>query len=305
MFSLENMKISDVRSNAIFSLTTSTCDQITQEEAIASVDCLLAHSLKKSRSYIHSHRDENISDSHLQTFTNAINRRAKGEPCAYITGSKEFYSIELHVNPDVLIPRPETELLVDACLSIVDNNSKQVAIIDLGTGSGAIALSLAYETQNTRLAPEIYAIDISDKALNVARSNAANLNLNKSVNFFKSDLLDDFFLGFEFQDLDKQQKQVVIIANLPYIPLDDKLPISVKEYEPFVALFGGKTGKELIYKTIQQSSRYLSRGDYLLLEIGTDQTAEVLSAINSANFNHLETIKDLAGIDRAIISQKL
>lgn len=193
-------------------------------------EVLLAFALKKSREQLITAAEQKISPTLEKTFFALVARRAKNEPLAYLTGKKEFYSLEFAVSPAVLIPRPETEAIVDI---IRKNNPSTGTIIDIGTGSGCIAIALAKHCPLP-----IVAVDISDPALAIARSNAAKHGVSEQITFLKSNLLEKV----NFTNLNPP---FVFATNLPYIPENDDLMSDVRDFEPPTALFGGTDGLTL------------------------------------------------------------
>lgn len=233
-----------------------------------------------------------VDEKTLALFQKLVERRLKWEPVAYITGRKEFWSFVLEVDNSVLIPRPDTEVLVEEALNICRQlDCPEIKILDIGTGSGAIALALACEIPRARL----LATDISAAALALAAKNAHNLNLDKQIEFRLGDLLervDDFF--------------DIIVSNPPYIAADeyDKLPAGVKNYEPAEALRAGTDGLDYYRKIIVQAPGYLKNNGWLLLEIGSTQDAPIVDIFNaSGQYSDISIRKDYAGLPRVIQAQ--
>jgi release factor glutamine methyltransferase len=230
-----------------------------------------------------------ISETQLTAFRNIIARRLQWEPVAYITGRKEFWSFTLEVNSSVLIPRPDTEIIIEEALDVYRNfTSLPVRILDIGTGSGAIALALALEIACAK----VVATDISMAALNLAKKNAATLGLKEKVDFRQGNLfepVDGFFN--------------IIVSNPPYIAASDyeDLPACVKSFEPREALFAGESGLEFYEKLIYQADGYLQKNGWLLLEIGAKQEAGIRGIIEGSGFyDRIEMRKDYAGLPRVI-----
>jgi release factor glutamine methyltransferase len=258
-------------------------------------EILLAHILKKDRVFLHAHPDYSLQttclagrQAHYKLFQQLIKRRKKHEPIAYIIGSKEFYSLPFFVNRHVLIPRPESELLVELALQ-----AKPDLVWDVGTGSGAIAISIAKKIQ-----PQpVLATDLSSSALTVARKNI-KLHQAKNITLLKADLLSQTVLRyFKCRHL----KKLIITANLPYLPKTDKplLDPDVIKYEPTNALFGGTSGLEVIKKFLTQISQAKLKFAHIFLEIDPRQTKK-LRAIAKSLFPkaELQIHKDLAKRDR-------
>ncbi len=234
-----------------------------------------------------------VDEKTLALFQKLVERRLKWEPVAYITGHKEFWSFVLEVNNSVLIPRPDTEVLVEEALNISGQlDCKEIKILDIGTGSGAIALALASEIPLARL----LATDISTAALALAAQNARNLKLDTQIEFRLADLfkpVDDFF--------------DIIVSNPPYIAADEyeKLPAGVKNYEPAEALRAGTDGLDYYRKIIVQAPGHLNNNGWLLLEIGSTQDAPIVDIFNaSGQYSDISIRKDYAGLPRVIKARR-
>lgn len=258
------------------------------DEPRLEAEVLLARVLNKDRVYLYANFDLPVNSQERELYRDYVKRRVQGEPCAYITGSKEFMSLNFKVNSDVLIPRSDTEILVESVMDVV-NKDGQIKIYDVGTGSGAIAVSLAYYLPRA----EVYATDISLKALEVAKENAQNNNVN--VNFLLGDLLTPVISSSPFD---------IITANLPYISPEEfrELDKSVKDFEPTSALVAEDDGLSLYRQLIPQAYELISPGGYLFFEIGYNQGDKALELVQ--NFAEVELIKDLAGRDRVIKARK-
>jgi release factor glutamine methyltransferase len=250
-------------------------------EQPADAEWLLAHVLGKSRSWLYAHADDLLEPESAARYEAVLARRIAGEPLAYITGRKGFWRFELRVTPDTLVPRPETELLVELALAHLPRDC-DVAIADLGTGSGAIALALAYERPRAR----IVAVDASVAALDVARANASALRLPQ-VEFRVGDWCEG--LGGEKFDL--------IASNPPYIALGD-LHLEALRYEPESALASGRDGLDAIRAILAGARECLRPGGILLLEHGQDQGAAVRALFAKAGFHGVETAQDIEQRDR-------
>ena len=233
-----------------------------------------------------------VNEEMLASFQKLVARRLAWEPVAYITGHKEFWSFTLEVSPDVLIPRPETELLVEQALPLCRETDGEISILEIGTGSGAIALALAYEMPLARLT----ATDISGKALAIAAKNAQNLHLDFRIEFLQGDLLepvDDFF--------------DIIVANPPYIAEAEygKLPAGVKDYEPLEALLAGDDGLDFYRQIIAQAPGHLKKGGWLLLEIGATQGAKIFNIFQaSGEYHDISVSNDYAGLPRIVKARR-
>lgn len=266
--------------------------------SLLDVQLLLCHILNVDKIYIFTHKDEKISHINVDKFLSLLQRRKDGCPLQYILGRQEFMGLDFEVNEEVLIPRPDTETLVEWIIEIVNasdlSKKNQVNILDIGTGSGAIALSLAYYIKNSF----VYSIDISDKALDIADKNAKNLKLDSKVNFLKGDLFEPL------KDLKCDIKFDVIVSNPPYIPSKEinKLQIEVSSYEPRLALDGGEDGLDFYRRIINKSVEYLHKGGILAFEIGHNQAAQVKEFLNhQKGFKDIEIRSDLAGFERAVL----
>jgi release factor glutamine methyltransferase len=257
-------------------------------EARLEAEILLARALGKDRVYLYANYDAPVNQDERGIFREFIKRRVRKEPLAYITGIKEFMSLEFRVNPTVLIPRPESEILVEQAIELFSD--QPCSICDVGTGSGAIAISLAHYLPLAR----VFACDISRQALEIARENAARLEVE--VEFQEGDLLSPF--------LDKENYFDLIVANLPYIALEDyrTLDSGVKSYEPQIALLAPGDGLDIYRRLLPQAHTLLKEGAYLYIEIGWQQGEKALGMMN--NFTEVQLIKDLAGYDRAVMARK-
>ncbi len=247
-------------------------------------EVLLAHALQHDRAYLYAHSDEELSERAWIHYGRYLHERLKGKPTQYITSRQEFYGREFRVTPDVLIPRPETEHLVEASLERIRPGD---TVLDAGTGSGAIAVSLALET-----GARILATDISLPALCVAAANARKLNAN--VTFLASDLAA-CFAGRSLNTL---------VSNPPYVPRSDQagLQREVRDWEPHVALFSGPTGLEMYQRLVTEAERVLRPGGWLLMELGYNSLEPVRGMLGSG-WSEIEVRADLAGLPRVLAAQ--
>lgn len=250
-------------------------------------EVLLANLLGKSREFLISNSDFEVSNEQSERFYSLIRSHDRGVPIAYLIKHKEFYGLPFFVDSRVLIPRPETEFLVDKVIELVKEDPSLKRIVDIGTGSGNIACSVAKHAKGV----EIFATDVSDKALEVAKVNAEKNDV--TVSFIKSDLLDEL----------KEMEFDIIVANLPYIGTETNSFVSkeTEEHEPHVALFGGEDGLELYEKLFEQIEDF----KYLMGEVGF-MHREALKKLFKKHFpnSKCEILKDLAGLDRYFIIKK-
>jgi len=252
------------------------------EDASLEGELLLRHALNIDRVQLYIDLEKELTPRQEETFRRLLGRRLKGEPTAYITGRREFYGLDFEVNPAVLIPRPESELLVETVLSLAQNHPL-AAIADIGTGSGAIAVSLAVNLPPTL----IYAADISAAALETASVNCRKHGVAGRVRLLEGSLLEPL-----------SEPVDLIVANLPYVRKAELNPQS----EPPLALDGGADGTERIEQLCWQAGGKLRTGGYLLLEIGQGQREAVAAILhNIFPGGKVEVFPDLAGIERAVL----
>ena len=256
-------------------------------------EVLLSFCLGCDRLEFYKNPDMIISETQLAAFRNLIARRLQWEPVAYITSRKEFWSFSLEVNNSVLIPRPDTEVIVEEALNLCRKmDSSEIKILDIGTGSGAIALALAAEITGAK----VVATDISEAAVNLAKKNAAALGLKEKIDFRHGNLFEPVNGFFD-----------IIICNPPYISAREyeKLPTGVKDYEPREALWAGKSGLEFYEKLIYQAAAFLQKNGWLLLEIGAKQESGVRGIMEAAGFyDSIEMRRDYAGLPRVIKARR-
>ncbi len=254
-------------------------------------ELLLVDVLKIKRIQLYTSYDRPLTDAERDAYRAMVRRRAAYEPVAYILGAREFYGRPFMVNRDVLIPRPETEHLIDAVLKWV--REREVAsprIVDVGTGSGAIAVTLAKELA----AASVTACDVSAKALSVARQNAESHAA--SVAFFESDLLTGTRGPFD-----------VVVANLPYIGENERATLApdVRDHEPALALFSGSDGLNAIRRLVVEAVDATASGGLLALEIGAGQGAAVQELVRAAGWNNVRIESDLAGHSRVVLGERI
>jgi len=252
---------------------------------------LLSFILAKDRTFLIAHADDVVSDDMLLRFQENVERRAAGEPLQYITGVQDFYGREFCVTPDVLIPRPETELLVEAAIEVSGGRDASTFVCDVGTGSGCIAVTLLCEIKKARAV----AVDKSPAALEIARLNARNHSVADRAEFVISDCLDA---------LDPREYQFdLIVSNPPYVSASmlPGLQREVRDHEPLIALSPGADGLSLIRRLIQQSHAFLKSNGYLLMEIGFDQAEAVTDLVNDSPWHLVEIKPDLQGFPRIVV----
>ena len=266
------------------------------ERARRDTETLLLHALKTNvpdanLAWLIAHEDEPLAADAAGPFCDLIERRLAGEPIQYITGEAEFYGLPFHVNRDVLIPRPETEHLVEKVMALAAEFVRP-KIVDVGTGSGAIAVALAHALPFA----EITATDISADALAVAKANAARNGVADRVRFFKGDLLEAV-AGEHFD---------IVISNPPYVPESDRttLDVEVRDYEPAQALFAGEDGLQIYRRLIPAAFGALVPGGFLALEIGYGQRAGIEALLVREGFAGIEFIPDLQGIARVAVARR-
>ena len=254
-------------------------------------EILMAKALGKKREYIILNNNKIIKEQNLKYFKKLVHERATRKPIAYLLKKKFFWKSEFYVNKNTLIPRPDTEIILEQILKFTKNKN-YLNILDIGVGSGCILLSVLNERKN------FYGtgIDISKNSLDICKINAKKLLLDRRVKFFKSDV-DKFAIG----------KYDLIVSNPPYIKTCDLkyLESDVIKFEPKLALDGGLDGLSVIRKVIKKSSELLKKNGKFILEIGFDQKNKVIKLLNNKGFYINSTVKDLANNDRCIISTKI
>lgn len=260
-------------------------------------ELLLRHILGRDRTWIITHGNDPLGGEQAALFEESVRRRATREPLQYITGVQEFWGLDLIVMPDVLIPRPETELVVEAALRAAEG-IKTPLIVDLCTGSGCIAVSLAKELPESRM----FAIDRSGKALGVARQNAQRHGVSDHIRFLEGDLFGPL------EELDIRGKVDIVTANPPYIRSGDfpLLQPEVKDHEPGMALIAGPVGTEIAEGIVKIAPTFLKRGGFLIMEMGIGQAGELTRIVHDTGaYAAPELLKDLAEIDRVIAAKKI
>ncbi len=259
-------------------------------------EVLLCRTLGKDRAWLLAHMQEEIISNHRKDFERAVERRVLREPLQYIVGGQEFWGLEFEVTPDVLIPRPETELVVETALRAARGRDN-LCVIDLCTGSGCIAVTLAKELPQAR----IFATEMSSRALSVARGNARHHGVADRIRFFEGDLFDP--LG----ELDINGQVDIIAANPPYVPSGEfgALQPEVRDYEPKLALLAGSEGTEVHCRIIHEAPRFLNKHGELIMEMGLGQAGSLSRLVREhRGYGSIDILKDLAGIDRVIVARK-
>jgi release factor glutamine methyltransferase len=248
--------------------------------------------LARDTAFLITHADEGLTTDELSDFRHAVARRSAGEPFQYITGRQEFYGLEFEVNPDVLIPRPETELLVETALGLLQGTEAPF-VCDVGTGSGCIAVTLLHERQDARG----LALDLSPAALAVATRNAARHGVGGRLDFLVSDCFDALPTG------EREGVRFDLVAsNPPYVAEDalGELQREVREHEPRAALTPGGDGLAVVRRLVAESPRHLKPGGHLLIEIGFDQHERVSALVDAEVWTLLDIHRDLQGIPRTV-----
>lgn len=259
------------------------------QSARLDAEVLLSHVLRQERIYLYVHFDEPMEQNELSKFREYVKKRAQHVPIAYIIGEREFMGLPFKVTKDTLIPRPDTEILVENVLNNVDKD-KEIEIVDIGTGSGAIILSLLVNLPKA----QGKTVDISSKAIEVAKENAVNLQVNDRCEFFVGDLFAPLN-GSKFD---------LIVSNPPYIPKKDiaTLEADVKEYEPVSALTDGGDGLSYYRRLLSEGKAYIKENGFIALEIGIYQSEDVKQIAMDNGWKNIKIIKDYAGIDRVVLA---
>jgi release factor glutamine methyltransferase len=256
-------------------------------------EVLLAHVLGWERTRVLGHMRDDLDPDFQAQFQALVRRCAAGEPLHYLTGEREFYGLSFQVTPAVLIPRPETEILVEKAVELARTRAGSLRFVDVGTGSGCIAISLAHELPGALG----WATDVSQSALVIAKQNARRAGVGDRVRFICCDLLECFPARpyFDF-----------ILSNPPYVSRAEMeaLPRLVREHEPNGALYGGASGFEAYRRLLPQAAQRLAAAGCLLLEIGAGQAAEIAKIVREAGLTLTETIQDLQSIPRCLVARR-
>jgi release factor glutamine methyltransferase len=283
-------------------------------------EVLLMFVLGADRAYLYAHPERELTPQEAARYEEVLAQRATGMPSQYITGHQEFWGLDFVVSPAVLIPRPETEHLVEAVLELA-RGVQRPKLVDVGTGSGCIALAVAHELRDA----EVYAVDLSAEALEIVRANAVRLQLDKRVRFLRCNVLEpvlaepsaaipdrhavipseDFSPSrgtcfSELRDFD------FVVSNPPYVAFSeaDKVQKSVQEFEPRMAVFAGLHGTDVIVPLVEQAHRALKSGGWLALEIGYSMRDEVLNLLSPTMWEDIRVVPDLQGIPRVVMAKR-
>jgi release factor glutamine methyltransferase len=294
-------RITDIRASLRDAIAQLEYDHV--PSAALAAELLLMHALGRDRTWIYAHPEVELDALARERYFSLIVQRCSGVPTQYLTGHKEFWGLDFEVTPAVLIPRPETEHVIEAALERlgisksgdVHRRNTYLRIADMGTGSGCIAISLAHELPTAR----IVATDISPAALEVARRNAARHGVTQRIEFIECNLLDT--VCHQSRVTSHQSPPFDLIAsNPPYIGRSEAaaLPREIREHEPEVALFGGETGTEIYAPLIAQAAASLKPGGILVLELGHDSAGHVSRLLDTSEWADVALTNDLAGIAR-------
>lgn len=253
-------------------------------------EVLLAHLLGIDRMGLYLNYDRPLKEEERTAYREMIQRRTGGEPTAYILGHKEFWSLRFAVNPDCLIPRPETEHLVEEAVRIGKGLEPPVRVLEIGHGCGAVAIALATELEEA----EVVATDISSGAHALAQENAEAHGVSARIQFILGDLYPPVEESFG-----------LICCNPPYIPTEEVLHLApeVRDYEPLTALDGGEDGLRFFREIVEGAPAFLMEGGWLLLEMGKGQSPDVTAILQEGGFSHIDLVPDHAGIERVIMAQ--
>lgn len=280
------MRIFEALKSAAEILQASAVSDATRE-----AKSLLAFALNKNQTFLIAHSEYELSFEEEKRFRDFVKRRARREPFQYIVGRQEFCGLDFFVMPDVLIPRPETEMIVEAAIEILrpPENSR---FCEVGIGSGCIAVSILHSVETAGA----IGLDISEKALNVAEKNAKTHRVSERLKLQISDVFENL----------SNEKFDLIVSNPPYIPRDDlkTLQAEVREFEPLTALTDGGDGLSIIEKIISQTPKFLNSGGFLLMEIGVKQAGDVKAMFDKKIWRAVEILPDLQGIPRTVKANK-
>ena len=248
---------------------------------------LLAFALGKDKTFLIAHSEYELSETEAESFQEILKRRANREPLQYLRGTQEFFGLDFIVTPDVLIPRPETELIVEAAIEIL-KTKENPRFCEIGTGSGCISVSILHEIKNA----SAIGADISEKALKITKLNADKNLVSERLEIIQSDVFNNF----------DDEKFDLIVSNPPYISIEDfqSLQLEVKNFEPQNALTDSKDGLSIIEKIVLDAPKFLKPDCYLLIEIGFDQSNKVKKMFDLQIWNSVDFLRDLQGIRRTV-----
>lgn len=254
-----------------------------------SAEHLLAHVFGKTRMDLYLEFEHQLSETELSPLRELVRRRSQGEPLQHLLGTVEFCGQTFAIDKRALVPRPETEQLVELLTSEIRSQESAIRIVDVGTGSGVIALSLAKQFPEA----EVFAVDISEDALSLAKENSMRLGLGGRVRIQKGDLLENLTERFD-----------LIVANLPYVSMKDRHLLAREVlHDPEVALFAGPNGDELVRRLIEQAASHLTASGLLALEIGINQAEELTEVLRQKNYHDIQSKKDYSGITRFLLAR--
>ncbi|MGO9136668.1 MAG: peptide chain release factor N(5)-glutamine methyltransferase [Syntrophales bacterium] len=286
---ISEMDISNTLNEAIHVLKSSGCATPRLDAEV-----LLSACLKMDRTRFHIACEKSVTENDYQEFQRCIERRKRGEPVAYIVGKKEFWSLPFEVNKHVLIPRPETEILVEEVLRICSSlKTRELKVLEVGTGSGAISVALAHELKNA----QIVATDISQDAINIASRNAQNNDVTNQISFLLGNLFEPVSGEFD-----------IIVSNPPYISKEeyDSLPAGVRDFEPEFALLAGADGTLFHREIIKAGAIHLKPGGWSFMEIAAGQKKMVENMLNESDlYDNIAFRNDYAGIERVAIARRV
>jgi release factor glutamine methyltransferase len=256
-------------------------------------EVLLMFVLGVNRAYLYAHPERELTAEEEARYDEVLAQRATGMPSQYITGHQEFWGLDFVVTPAVLIPRPETEHLVETVLELARGIARP-KLVDVGTGSGCVALALAHELKSAA----VYAVDVSADALEIAGANAARLRLDGRVHFTQSNVLEALAGVHDFD---------FVVSNPPYVGFGeaDKVQKSVRDFEPRVAVFAGEQGLDVIGALIEQAHRALKPGGWLAMEIGYSMRDAVVNLLSPTMWEDVRVVPDLQGIPRVVAARKV
>jgi len=265
-------------------------------------ELLLMHAVERDRAWLYAHPEETLAGEILDKYFDLVARRTAGMPTQYLTGKQEFWGLEFWVTPAVLIPRPETEHVIEVALERIGQRKqgRPLRVVDVGTGSGCLAVALARELPEA----EVFATDISSAALEVARGNAARLGVGERVQFIAGNLLDPFLTAWPDSSAAWFD---LIVSNPPYIGLAEreKLPREIREHEPAAALFGGARGIEIYAPLVDQAAKLIASGGSLVVELGDSALDAVQDLFETRPaWMRVAVTMDLAGIPRVLAADR-